>query len=63
MAAPGSILLASQLIKNKKKENCFRVRPTSKKRKIYDGDELLVDLQNDDVRLNGEPQLRFKNSF
>jgi hypothetical protein len=29
-------------------------RPTLGRRKIYDGDELLLDLRNDDVALSGE---------
>jgi hypothetical protein len=51
MTAPGFILLASQLIKNKR-QKVFLGEPTSKKRNIYDGHELLVDLRNDDFRLD-----------
>ena len=39
------------------------MRPTLSKRKIYDGDELLVDLRNDDVGLSGELRSSFKNFF
>jgi hypothetical protein len=49
--------------KKKKKKRRFRVRPTLSKRKIYDGDELLVDLRNDDVGLSGELPTSFKNFF
>ena len=62
MAAAGFIFLASKLSKEKKKRR-FRVRPTLSKRKIYDGDELLMDLRNDDVGLSRELRSSFKNVF
>jgi hypothetical protein len=60
MAVPGFIFLA---LKKKKKQEAFLVRPTLSKRKIYDGDELLVNLQDDDVGLSGELRSSFKNFF
>jgi hypothetical protein len=47
----------------KKKKRRFWVRSTLSKRKIYDGDELLVDLRNDGVGLSGELRSSFKNFF
>ena len=62
MATAGFIFLALKLSKEKSKRH-FWVRPTLSKRKIYDGDELLVDLLNDDVGLSGELRSSFKNVF
>ena len=39
------------------------MRPTLSKRKIYDGDEPLVDLWNHGVRLNGELLSRITKFF
>ena len=67
MAAAAFIFLASKLSTNKQtnkqKRIRFRVRPTLSKRKIYDGDELLVDLRNDDVGLSRELRSSCKNVF
>ena len=60
-AAAGFIFLVSQIRKEKKKRR-FCVRPTLRKRKIYDNDELLVDLRNDDG-LCGELRSSSKISF
>jgi hypothetical protein len=49
--------------KERKKKEAFWVMPTLSKRKIYEGDELLVDLRNDDVGLSGELRSSFKNFF
>jgi hypothetical protein len=62
MAAAGFIFLASKLSKEKNKRR-FWVRPTLSKRKIYEGDKLLVDLRNDDDGLSGELRSSFKNFF
>ena len=62
IAVAGFIFLASKLSKEKDKRH-FWVRPTLSKRKIYDGDELLVNLQNDDIGLSGELRSSFKNVF
>lgn len=45
------------------KEVAFWVRPALSQGKVYDSDELLIDLRNYDVRLSGELRSSFKNSF
>jgi hypothetical protein len=63
MAAAGFIFLASQVPKEKKNKRRSWVRLTLSKRKVYDSDELVIDLRNDDIGLSGEPRSSVKNSF
>jgi hypothetical protein len=59
-AAAGFIFLTSPNMKEKGQE-AFWVRPTLSQRKIYDSDELLIDLRNDEIGLSGELRSSFKN--
>jgi hypothetical protein len=61
--APGLDPRTVQPVASRYTDSAIPVRPTLGRLKIYDGDELLLDLRNDDVALSGELRSNIKIFF
>jgi hypothetical protein len=57
------LLFLTLRVSKQENESHFWIRPTLSTQKISDSDELLVDMQNGDLRLSGEVWLSFKKFF